>query len=80
VVHEKPTSGLVGTAADDVIDMIALADLELTVNEVAWYVLSYAPTSGTFICYVCIDLLMDDRCDDGSCSSLVACLPIGACI
>ena len=44
------------------------------------YVLSDVPTSGVFICHVCIYLLMHDGYDDGSCSSVVACLPIEACV
>jgi hypothetical protein len=53
---------------------------QLISSHYTWYVLSDVPTSGVFICHVCIYLLMHDGYDDGSCSSVVACLPIEACV
>ncbi|KAK2392863.1 hypothetical protein QL285_066181 [Trifolium repens] len=45
-----------------------------------WYVLSDDLTTGVCYLYVCIYLLMHDRSDVGSCRSVVACLPIEACV
>ena len=44
------------------------------------YVLSYVLTSGVCYLYVCTYLLMHDHSDVGSCRSVVACLPIEACV
>ena len=38
---------------------------QLISSHYTWYVLSDVPTSGVFICHVCIYLLMHDRSDGG---------------
>ena len=45
-----------------------------------WYMISCVLTSGVCYLYVCICLLIHDCSDVGSCRSVVACLPIEACV